>query len=412
MGRPISTSTSLNMESSCPQRSSTMSAQPSISKAVIDSLSRSYGESIGESLRKLQHHSFIVTDPHLPGHPIVYASQGFLHMTGYLAEEVMGRNPRFLQGADTDRRSILEIRDAVYGGRSCEVFLLNYTKQGWPFQIVFCMAPVFSKVNGQLLHFVGAQKPLADFYLKQSEATSLGLYKGPMFLSWQKAPTVNAKNILQSESCMGLELCGQRKKKMKVASTILQLVIHQLVTSNALMKDKSSVDLCRSEKVESALCSSLTLAFTRIQQSFFIFDVTLPGLPIVYASDGFLHLFGYERDEVIGRSCDLLQGQGTDVHATQQICDSVKGGRACTILFLSYRKDGSSFWNQLHLAPVRDRTAKVVYQVGVPLHVNVPTVEDSQQATKVVTPAMCQLGVVGAVKVAVRSLQNHGPGHI
>lgn len=42
--------------------------------------------------------NFVVTDPSLPDNPIVYASQGFLNLTGYTLDQILGRNCRFLQG--------------------------------------------------------------------------------------------------------------------------------------------------------------------------------------------------------------------------------------------------------------------------------------------------------------------------
>ena len=47
----------------------------------------------------------IITDPRLPDNPIVFVNDAFLRMTGYERGEIMGRNCRFLQGADTDRGS-------------------------------------------------------------------------------------------------------------------------------------------------------------------------------------------------------------------------------------------------------------------------------------------------------------------
>lgn len=41
--------------------------------------------------------NFVVTDPSLPDNPIVYASQGFLNLTGYSLDQILGRNCRFLQ---------------------------------------------------------------------------------------------------------------------------------------------------------------------------------------------------------------------------------------------------------------------------------------------------------------------------
>lgn len=53
----------------------------------------------------------------------------------YSREEVLGRNCRFLQGPDTDRRAVREIREAIDSCTECTVRLLNYTKSGQPFWV-------------------------------------------------------------------------------------------------------------------------------------------------------------------------------------------------------------------------------------------------------------------------------------
>nr|AML76497.1 putative LOV domain-containing protein [Adiantum raddianum] len=383
-----------------------------ITRCVEESMRQSYGVYAQESLQKLRQHSFIVTDPYLPGHPIVYASEGFLRMTGYLAPEVIGRSPRFLQGPGTDRRSILQIRDAVREEKPCHVVLLNYTKQGLPFPIVLHIAPVFSQTTGKLLHYVGAQKPLFEFSSKQMrhcEATLSVLCKGPSVLMGPKilADCIDSCYHL-SDSLLNYRCSGQRKKRTKIPSTILQLVTHELATFNKWRNDRALGDRRSCGIAETALCCSLTLAFNRIQQSFVISDCKLPGMPVAYASDMFLHLTGYERHEVIGRSCKFLQGLDTDARVVEQIGNAIKEEGVCTIRVLNYKKDGSPFWNLLHVAPVRDHSAKVVYYVGVQLHMGFPLGVESSQVSRDVSPALAQLGVVGAVKVAVRSLQSNG----
>jgi len=72
--------------------------------------------------------NFLVTDPRLPDNPIVFASAGFMTLTGYSHEEVLGRNCRFLQGPDTDPVDVERIRDAVAKGEELSVCLLNYKK--------------------------------------------------------------------------------------------------------------------------------------------------------------------------------------------------------------------------------------------------------------------------------------------
>lgn len=129
-------------------------------ESLVDSLSRSYNEKVNQALS--QHsYNFVLSDPRLPDHPIVFASEGFLRMSGYSRDEVIGRNCRFLQGPDTDRGTVVEIRDAIREERACQVRILNYTKQGTAFWNLFHMAPVFAS-DGRVVHYVGVQTPIAN----------------------------------------------------------------------------------------------------------------------------------------------------------------------------------------------------------------------------------------------------------
>lgn len=127
---------------------------------LVGSLSRAYNSRIGPALAHHEY-NFVISDPRLPDHPIVFASEGFLRMCGYSREEVIGRNCRFLQGPDTDRGTVVEIRDAIREERPCQVRILNYTKQGSPFWNLFHMAPIFAS-DGRVVHYVGVQTPIAS----------------------------------------------------------------------------------------------------------------------------------------------------------------------------------------------------------------------------------------------------------
>lgn len=67
--------------------------------------------------------NFVITDPTLPDNPIVYASGGFLCLTGYQMDQILGRNCRFLQGPDTDPAAVDKIRRAIEEGQSVPLFL-------------------------------------------------------------------------------------------------------------------------------------------------------------------------------------------------------------------------------------------------------------------------------------------------
>ncbi|HEX7720320.1 MAG TPA: PAS domain-containing protein, partial [Woeseiaceae bacterium] len=98
----------------------------------------------------------IISDPNQEGNPIIYAGPGFERITGYRADEVLGKNCRFLQGKDTDKDTVQVIRDAVANGESCSVEILNYRKDGTPFWNALSLNPVKNE-SGTLEYFVGVQ---------------------------------------------------------------------------------------------------------------------------------------------------------------------------------------------------------------------------------------------------------------
>lgn len=118
-----------------------------------------YSRWVREALDELPD-SFTITDPCISGHPIVFASSGFLKMSGYSRDEVIGKNGRMFQGIKTNRRSVMEIREAIREERSIQINILNYRKDGTPFWMLFHLSPVFSKDDGRVIHFVGVQVPI------------------------------------------------------------------------------------------------------------------------------------------------------------------------------------------------------------------------------------------------------------
>ncbi|MES2463631.1 MAG: PAS domain S-box protein [Armatimonadota bacterium] len=100
--------------------------------------------------------SIVVTDPHLPDNPIVYHNPAFERISGYTGAEIDGYNCRFLQGPDTDRDVVAEIKSANADERPCHVILRNYRKDGTAFWNELHISPVHDE-NGRLTHFVGVQ---------------------------------------------------------------------------------------------------------------------------------------------------------------------------------------------------------------------------------------------------------------
>jgi len=103
----------------------------------------------------------IIADLRLPDSPIIFASAGFERITGYRAEEVLGKNCRFLQGKDTDRDTVTRLREAIAERRACVVEILNYRKDGTPFWNALSLNPVEDEV-GAIRYFVGVQSDITE----------------------------------------------------------------------------------------------------------------------------------------------------------------------------------------------------------------------------------------------------------
>jgi len=98
--------------------------------------------------------------------------------------------------------------------------------------------------------------------------------------------------------------------------------------------------------------------------SFTISDATDPELPLLWVNPAFTVTTGYAAEEAIGRNCRFLQGPGTDPARVQELRTALVAGRDATVVLLNYRKDGTSFWNQVAISPVRDDAGRLTHFVG------------------------------------------------
>jgi PAS domain S-box-containing protein len=106
-------------------------------------------------------------------------------------------------------------------------------------------------------------------------------------------------------------------------------------------------------------------AIQAVSQGIVITDAARPDHPIVYVSPAFEQVTGYTAAEVVGRNCRFLQGRDTDPACVSRLGEAVARREACTVELLNYRKDGTPFWNEVAVAPVRDDGGNLTHFVGV-----------------------------------------------
>src|SRR5690606_5043588 len=83
-------------------------------------------------------------------------------------------------------------------------------------------------------------------------------------------------------------------------------------------------------------------------------DLEPPGPRIVYVNPAYTRMTGYAPDEVLGRNPGLLQGPDTDRAALARIRAALRRGEPVREELLNYRKDGTPFWVEISVVPVRD----------------------------------------------------------
>mmetsp|Transcript_42514 Transcript_42514/g.127483 ORF Transcript_42514/g.127483 Transcript_42514/m.127483 type:complete len:506 (+) Transcript_42514:337-1854(+) len=318
-------------------------------------------------------HTFVVADATLPDMPLVFASEGFYQMTGYGPDEVLGHNCRFLQGEGTDPKEVQKLRDAIKKQEAVSVRLLNYRKDGTPFWNLLTMTPIKTP-DGHLSKYVGVQVDVTS--KTEGKAT---------------------------EDAGGVPLLVRYDARLRetVAKTIVDEVTDTVEGAEVQTKSKPGG---KAAKQFPRVALDLATTVERIQQNFVICDPTLPDCPIVFASDAFLELTEYKREEVLGRNCRFLQGQETDHKTVDQIRNAVKAGSELTVRILNYTKTGKPFWNMFTLAPMLDTRGQARFYVGVQVDVTAANDKSAYRQTSQDTVAGKGHQAAGLISTALQGM--------
>lgn len=103
----------------------------------------------------------VVSDPRVPDNPIIAVNQAFCDLTGYAADQILGRNCRFLAGPATEPWLTQRISQGTRDRKATLVEILNYKRDGRPFRNAVLVAPVFTS-DGELEYFLGSQVELDE----------------------------------------------------------------------------------------------------------------------------------------------------------------------------------------------------------------------------------------------------------
>ena len=92
-----------------------------------------------------------------PGYPIIYVNPAFSELTGYQADEVMGKSPSILQGPKTDPSVIERLNTDIAQGKVFRGRAINYRKDGSEFMMQWKIAPIRNEEE-EITHYLAIQQ--------------------------------------------------------------------------------------------------------------------------------------------------------------------------------------------------------------------------------------------------------------
>lgn len=171
-----------------------------------------------------------IADVQQPDCPLIFVNAGFCAMTGYAEAEVLGKNCRFLQGAETNPQHVTNLRDAIRERKILQQEILNYRKDGIPFWNILSLTPVFDE-NGTATHIIGIQDDIT--FKKRNEAIELEL----------------ANRVLTNRITLMVEEEQRQKIGGELHDNVSQLLaVANLYLNMALRSDMERKDLVQQSK--------------------------------------------------------------------------------------------------------------------------------------------------------------------
>lgn len=166
----------------------------------------------------------------------------------------------------------------------------------------------------------------------------------------------NIMNLLRSEPVIGFLVI------------LLSLVLARQVVSASRRLEREIAQRKKAEEERKAYEEELVLRDRSINSAtngILIADARQPDMPTVYCNAAFEKITGYAPQEVLGRNCRFLQGTDHRQSGLDAIRRAIRQGTEAKAELRNYRKDGSPFWNELYIAPVKDQQGRLTHFIGI-----------------------------------------------
>ena len=146
-----------------------------------------------------------------------------------------------------------------------------------------------------------------------------------------------------------------------IAVILLSIVLALQVVSTSRRLEREIEQRKKAEEERALRDRSINSATNGI----LIADARQPDMPTVYCNAAFEKITGYAAAEVLGQNCRFLQGTDHQQPGLDAIRQAIRQGTEAKAELRNFRKDGSLFWNELYIAPVKDTQGGLTHFIGI-----------------------------------------------
>lgn len=218
------------------------------------------------------------------------------------------------------------------------------------------------------------QGPVGRVMRNKEKVVVRNIAKDPTFRPWRKQalargyasdlalPLISGHEIIGTFIIYAAEQDAFDVEEVKFLEELadnLAMGVHNLRVAKSMEKIRQEADRQYRELrlLDRALASAV--------DAILISDAGRDDYPIIYCNAAFERVTGYTREEVIGRNPRFLQKDDENQPALKSVRKALQSGKEANVVLRNYKKNGALFWNELHLAPVKDGNNKITHWIGV-----------------------------------------------